>query len=151
MNLQELVHVLRVRGGFELVNHNESPNQLRLLGRVQRASVDGWLLTTTHLLGLSEQSTWSIDISKMYLRREGKLRFAWRILLQAKDVEKIYAQVAKGITSAPRARAILEEVPLVGVGASRNTPSAANRGKGAQSPHGAKVGPFAFAMLQGGS
>jgi len=34
MDLGELVRLLKMRGGFEMVNHSAGTNQIRVLGRV---------------------------------------------------------------------------------------------------------------------
>ena len=147
MELSDLVRVLQARGGFEMVNHQAAPNQLRLLGRVRKPAVDSWLLVTNQLLAVSEKAGWGIDISKQYFRRGGKLMFGWRLILQGKDVEQHYASVAQAVHNSPRARKILDEQALPGARANRNQPSINNRGKGAQSSLKATVGPFALHAL----
>lgn len=148
MTLEGLIQMLQMRGGFETVNHQESPNQLRLLGRVRKPSVDGWLLVINQLKATEENVAWSIDISKQYFRRGGKLMFAWRLILQAEGVAQHYGHVAQSVGNSPRARTIIEEQALPGARSDRNAPSVASRGKGAQSALKSTVGPFALAALQ---
>ncbi len=148
MTLEDLVRMLQMRGGFEVVNHQAAPNQLRLLGRVRNPSMDAWILVVNQLKSVEESAPWSIDISKQYFRRGGKLMFAWRVILQAENVEQCYAHVAQSVSNSPRARTIIEEQPLPGARSDRNAPSVANRGKGAQSALKSTVGPWALAALQ---
>jgi len=148
MELNDFIRILQMRAGFELVNHQEGPNQLRMLGRVQKPALGGWLLVVHHLKRLEEGAAWGIDISKPYFPRNDKLVFAWRIILQGEGVAQYYAAVAQGVGNSPRARATVEEQALPGARANRNAPSVNNRGKGAQSSLKATVGPFALAALQ---
>jgi len=152
MTADDLLRVLRMRSGFEAVNHQESANQLRVLGRVQKQGVNGWLLVARQLLLASERSDWSLDVSKQYFLRGGKIMFGWRLILQGNLVAQRYEHVAQVVANAPRARAIVEEQLLPGAraGVDRNAPSLENRGKGAQGSLKAVVGPFASAALRRG-
>ena len=150
--VEAFTRVLRMRGGFERVNHQATPNQLRLLGRVRNPSTNSWILMVQHLLAASEKSggEWSIDISKQYFLRSGKVMFGWRVILQGADLMEKLPQIGQVVVGAPRARAIVEEQALPGVHGDRNAPSMSNRGKGAQSSLKATVGPMALAALNRG-
>jgi len=146
MTLEDLVQLLRARAGYETVNHQLSPNQLRLLGRVRKPAVDGWLLVVRNLV--MAEAPWHIDISRHYFPRGGKLVYAWRIILQGESVEQHFHHVAQTVANSPRAHTIIEEQALPGARRDRNIPSISNRGKGAQGSLKATVGPFALAALQ---
>ena len=148
MELNDFIHILKARAGFEMVNHQESPNQLRILGRVRKPALGGWLLVVNQLKQVEMGAVWGIDISKPYFPRGSKLVFAWRIILQGEGIAQYYAAIAQVVKNSPRARVTVDEVALMGASADRNAPSVGNRGKGAQSSLKASVGPFALAALQ---
>lgn len=149
--VESLARVLRMRGGFEMVNHQVGPTQVRMLGRVRSQSMGSWLVVANHLLTISDGGPgWSVDISKQYFRRSGKMMYAWRLIFQSEQVTERLSSIAQTVVAAPRARAIVDEQALPGVRGDRNAPSAANRGKGAQSSLKAAVGPMAVAALQRG-
>jgi len=135
---------LRIRGGFELVTEHNDRNQLRLMGRVPRAAVGGWLLIVRHLLLASD--VWSVDVSKQYFIKGGKLVFGWRVLFQFPE-SFLYDPIVSAINSAPKARIILEEQPLMGARSDRNVPNSQNNGRGAQSSLNATIGPAAIRQL----
>ncbi len=141
MELTELLGLLKVRG-FEAVSKNITAKQLRLLGRVPQASMNNWLVAMDWLLAKGESSSWTIDISKQYFRRNGKLLFAWRIILQATDdVTQHYADLGEAVRNSPKAKTTVEEYTLHGASASRNSLSKA---RGAQSGLNGGVGPAAI-------
>ncbi len=145
-----VMHALAARAGFETVNKQHGPTQLRLIGRVQRAAVGGWLLVVHRLLQSSGTKGWTADISKQYFLRDNKLVFGWRFILQGENIPQHYPAVVQLIASSPRARAVVEEQALPGASSGRNAPSLQSRGKGAQSSLNASVGPFALAQMQRG-
>lgn len=147
MTLAELVNILKMRGGFDLVNHQADEKQIRMLGRVPKQMMNSWLVVVHHMLSVSEKSAWNIDVSKQYFLRGGRVIFAWRLIIQADDVESKLEHICNAITNAPRAKHIIEEQPLVGARPDRNSPQ---HGKGAQGVLGAVVGPMAIAQQQMG-
>lgn len=147
LKFNELYQVLRARGGYEVVSRTEGPTQLRLLGRVPSELMDSWKVVMHHLLNLSERSSWSIDISKQYFLRHGKLVYGWRTIIQGPDVSSRLSEISDAIRNAPRAKVIIEEQRLVGVSANRNSPKG---GKGAQGVLTAVVGPMAIAAQRAG-
>lgn len=147
MTLEELVRVLGTRG-FELVNHQHTPNQVRLLGRVRKQAVDSWLSAVIRLAMANDKMEWTADISKTYFTKGDQLRYAWRLIFQAPSIDAHFRQIAQVVSSAPKPRVTVEEQPLPGKRTDRNTPSIDNRGKGAQGVLRATVGPLAAAALR---
>ena len=148
MNITEFINALKMKGGFETVNHTISPSQIRILGRVGKDYTPGWYLIVRQLLTQSGRDGWTIDISKQYFLRGDKVMFAWRIILQVADskagtVESRLLEVMTIIGSAPKPKVVIMEEPLPGVRGDRNVASAGSRGKGAQNSLSAKVGPGA--------
>ena len=47
---------------------------------------------------------WSVDISKWHFLRNAKVVFAWRLIFQAEDIEKQYADILNIIRTAPNAK-----------------------------------------------
>ena len=151
MTIQELLKILQT-GGYEVVSHNLSPKQLRMMGRVRNPLVAGWLMVVDRLIEVSATKPWSIDISKHYFRKP-KLMFAWRVIVQVEDdsdVSEFFPEIGKVVLTTPKAKQVVDEIPLIGARADRNTPSAGNRGKGAQGVFKAVTGPAAAAALTRG-
>lgn len=143
-----LFAALRRKVGFEVVSQAETPNQLRILGRIptDRLGLNegNWKIVKYRLLKAMEQRPWKVDLSKSYFikKETDKMVFAWRILLQGEDIAQHYADVINIIQSSPPARAEVMEIPLVGN--SRNDTAGGKRGAG---PAGTvPVGPLAVAQ-----
>lgn len=143
--ISQILQNLHVRGGFEVVNKSAKDTQIRLMGRVPKQSMAGWLIIVQRLL-LASGAGWSADISKQYFLRNERVVFGWRVIFQGPELETHITAIEQVITNAPRARAVVDEVPLVGARASRNEPG--NTGKGAQGILKAAVGPMAVAKAQ---
>ncbi len=147
MKVDSLLHKLQERGGFEVVNNTQGASQVRLMGRVPKPAMAGWLILVQRMLIQSDKSpNWSVDISKQYFLRNEQVVFGWRLIFQGKELEAYLYEVEQTITNAPRARAFVDEQVLAGAQASRNAPDAT--GKGAQGVLKAAVGPQAVAQAQ---
>lgn len=138
----EFAQMLKMRSGFELVSHTDTPNQVRMLGRVPNNMMESWKVIMHRLLTESERSSWSVDISKQYFLRHSRLVYGWRIILQGQDVGSRLPELSEVVSNAPRAKVIVEEQRLYGASANRNAPRG---GKGAQGVLTAVVGPMAIA------
>lgn len=147
MDLSELEQLLKMRGGFEAVNQVTGDNQIRMLGRVPNEMMKAWLVVIHQLLTLSNKSAWSADISKQYFLRGDRVLFAWRVIFQGEKIQEHLPAIAEVVTNSPRPRNTVEEQPLVGVSANRNSPKS---GKGAQGVLNAVVGPMAVRQMGGG-
>jgi hypothetical protein len=136
MELAELLGLFNARG-FETVSKNVTAKQMRLLGRVPQANMSNWLVAMDYLLAKGETAAWTLDISKQYFRRNGRLLFAWRIILQSDDVAKYYDDLGEAVRNSPKARATVETYTLHGAGPNRNS---MRDGKGVQGALNAVVG-----------
>ena len=112
MSHQEIVQALAVRFGFETVDVNEAPNQIRIIGRVVQAHTRNWLIGVHHLLATAEATPWNLDISRQYFLRDGSLVYAWRMIFQHAEVATHIPQIVSAIAGAPRARFEVEEVAI---------------------------------------
>jgi hypothetical protein len=151
MQIEDLLHKLQVRGGFETVNNTGTNTQLRILGRVPKDAMNGWLIVVQRFLAASEKADWTVDVSKQYFLKNEKVVFGWRLIFQGDTVWDQIDELGKIVTNAPRPRAVVDEQPLSGANPNRNVPSAT--GKGAQGVLKAAVGPVAVAQaraMQGG-
>ena len=152
MQAEDLLHRLQVRGGFDTVNHGVTAKQLRVLGRVPRESMDGWLIIVQRLLRAAGSAQgWSIDVSKQYFLKNDRVVYGWRLIFQGAEVWEHLDDLVQIISNAPRPKVVLDEQPLGGARGDRNAPSAT--GKGAQGVLKAAVGPVAVAQaraMQGG-
>jgi len=92
-----------------------------MLGRVQDNRTSMWLVALHHILTSAATRTgWTIDVSKHYFIRGGKLIFGWPIIMQTKDFDAAVADLMNIITTTPRGVSReLTEFPLVGTGRSR--------------------------------
>lgn len=146
MNADGLILKLRERGGFEVVNQAPSASQLRLMGRVPKPAMPGWLIIVQRLLIQASKAAWSVDISKQYFLRNDQVVFGWRLIFQGQDLEQHLPAIGQVIVNAPRARAFVSEQILAGASPTRNEPGPT--GKGAQGVLKAAVGPQAVAQAQ---
>lgn len=138
--------------GFELaVPPAETPNQLRLTGRVNKTRSASWLLAIELLSVEAVTQPWKIDISKHYFvppslsdlvttgaepANGTHVLFSWRIIVQADDIAQHYAGIAETLMRVRQPRSELMEVPLLAP-PNRN---ALKNGKGAQGVLSSKVG-----------
>lgn len=154
-SLDQLLAALRKRVGFEAVTQNQTPNQLRLLGRIPADALglngNNWKIIKRLLLKAMKERPWTVDISKSYFIQEetDKLVYAWRILFQGENIAQHYADITNLIATAPSAQAEVMEIPYGGVDANRNSTAGGRRGAG---PAGTvPVGPMAVQQkLMGG-
>jgi hypothetical protein len=151
--LPELFATLRSKSGFEVVSHTPSATRLRVLGRLpldrEGMNINNWVVLVARLLTATEQGKpWSVDVSKHYFKRDGKLVYAWRLLFQAEEIEKHYADIMNVAKNSPGAkRPEPEEVRLYG--RESNDTSGGKRGAGALGS--VAVGPIAvFSKQHGG-
>lgn len=136
---RELTDLLAKKAQFELVDLQDGPSQIRIMGRVRsdgtNANISNWLLVIRDLLTREkEQScTWRVDVSKSYFLKGPKVVYGWRLVFQAPgmDVRSCITDILAAVRRAPPATNIMvDEMPLMGASPDRNTP---NRGKGAGS------------------
>lgn len=139
--LPQLYTVLNQRAGFEVVNQTVTDNQIRVIHRVAKGGMPNWLMVMDCLIEASESAPWNIDLSKQYFRRASRLIYGWRFILQADNIVEHLPDVIAAIQRAPRARQIVDEQPLAGASTNRNS---LTRGKGAQNPLQARVGPASW-------
>lgn len=135
--LDDLFAVLQHKAGLEVVNHTlTAPSRLRVLGRLpmDRAgtNINNWKVLMDRLLTATERGRpWSVDLSKSYFKKAGKVVYAWRLIFQADEVEKQYADIINIIRTSPQAaRQVPDEVRLYGVEQDRNNPAGGKRGAG---------------------
>lgn len=132
----DIYAALAKKCGFEVVQDNETPKQLRLIGRCH---YERWpfLLPVVHaLLTHSGQDTvaWTCDISKQYTLRDGKVLYGWRIIFQGDSLSRCYEQIVATINSAQRpARVELTSQPLPGYKPGQVRGGVNAKGKGSSS------------------
>ena len=139
----ELYVALNQAVRFQVVQETPRKSQISIIGRVPKQGMDTWLFIIHHLILVTDSSPWSIDISKQYFNRGGKLMWGWRLIIQSGggDFETEVRDVINQIGASPKARPILQEQPLPGGG--RHS-QGLQRGKGAQSVLNPIVGPMAL-------
>jgi len=147
MEPRDLYTTLHKRVGFEIVGETVSPNQIRIIGRLPQPNMQNWLVVLQRLLLKAEQTPWKVDVSKQYFVKNGKVFYAWRVIFQAEEIATHLEDIISTISTAPRARAEVDEVNLY-AGENRN---ALRMGKGAQPSGKAIVGPMALVQMRQGS
>jgi hypothetical protein len=128
---------------FEVVESSGTEFQLRLIGRItQKQLIYKWLSVLKQLDLAAGAASWTADLSKKYNVRGDRLFYAWRLIFQSEDnIENHYKDIARVIRQAPQpVSREVTEIALPGASANRNMPK---RGKGAQNPLRAVVGPAA--------
>ena len=146
MDVTNLLNALH-RGGFEVVNSTQTPNQIRLIGRIGKDRLSTWLVVVQHLCKQSGGKTWAADVSKYYfLRADDRLQYGWRIILQGEDIASRLEEIIRVLTTTPPHRTVVDELPLMGASASRNALSPG--GKGAQGVNRPVVGAAAVMQAQ---
>jgi hypothetical protein len=155
--VQDLINVLASRAKFEPVEVDEKPTQIRMLGRVRTdahaSAMDNWLAMMNAIAEREEHEgcTWKVDISRKYFRRNGRLIFAWRLIIQGENLEASLPELvaaAQSTAAVAKSYRELDEIPLPGVRGDRN---AHINGKGAGATGKVLTGPMAVqAALRGG-
>lgn len=120
-NVNELYAALRQKG-IEILEVDEKPKQLRLIGRLHKNYGDQWKLVMHRLLTAEATTPWKADVSKKYFLRGGKVFYGWRLVFQAENLVQFYDNITKVIQTTPLpSRVTVEEIPLQGTSADRNT------------------------------
>lgn len=121
-NQADLQEALTQRGKFEIVRvtvlpSEKMPSQLRILGRSPPARWSFFSLVVNQLLEASDRpgNPWTCDISKQYMRRDGLVRYGWRLIFQAKDLNKQYDSIVSTLLATPApARVEIDSIMLPG-------------------------------------
>lgn len=130
---------LQQRVGFEAIQQETKPNQVRYFGRVRPSHMPTWLAAMRDLLQVAEKAPWSIDLSRQYFLRGDKLFFGWRIIIQGPELHQYLPQVVDVIQRVQIVTRQVDEVPLY----ARPDRNALRNGRGAQPTEKAVVGPLA--------
>jgi hypothetical protein len=143
----ELFQVLRRKAGFEMVTHTVNETRLRVVGRLpldrQGANMNNWKVLMLRMLSAADHGRpWSVDISKHYFKKAGKLVYGWRVIFQGPEILKHLADIINVISTSPgAAKPEPEFVTLHGLPPDRNNPAGGKAGAG---PTGTvPVGPIA--------
>lgn len=134
------------RSGFEVVSESSIDKQLRLVGRVDKEKFNVWLASINNLLKTSSKPgcPWSIDISKQYLLVQNSVRFAWRIIIQAEDIEASLEAIITSLSALPKHSAVeLDSYLLPGYVDGQERGGQSATGKGATGILSAITGPRA--------
>jgi hypothetical protein len=136
---------------FEVRQDNETPKQLRIIGKCDHERWPFMLPVIHALLTQSGQptATWTCDISKMYIIRDGKVLYGWRIIFQGDELTRQYGKIIATIESAQRpARVEVESMLLPGYKPGQTRGGVNAKGKGAST---AGTVPMAVQRLSGGA
>lgn len=129
-----LLTLLRSKFGYEARDVTPTKKQLRILGRLPTPRMGDWLVGMHHVhQGMVRRPGWSVDFSKYYFPRNGKIVYAWRLIFQSVDDQPIEAHIPdimNTFSGAPQSsRGEVMEIPLMG--ASTLSRNAQGGGKGA--------------------
>jgi hypothetical protein len=148
MDLKKLVTALRTKCGLQVLESGLGERQIRILGRLPQERMGDWLLFIHHaLVQLDDKKPgWTVDISKHYFLYQRKVVYGWRLIFQAPKIVEFLPSILNAVMGAPEsARREIMEVPLLGVGPNRNSPTH-GRGAGGVLTH--LTGPAALAAIQ---
>lgn len=95
---------LAQKSGFEVLEENETPKQLRISGR---SHLDRWAFFAPviyQLISASEKpgSPWTCDVSKRYIVHNQKILYTWRLIFQSPDLAAQYQNIVATIMSSAR-------------------------------------------------
>lgn len=114
---------LHEKMGAEIINQTSSEKQARFMLRIKKGpNTTIWLSVIEHLLVLADtqlatgQPHWTIDVSKQYFRKDGELKFGWRVILQGAQLQEHFKSIANEIHAAKLTGPVMEvqEVQLHG-------------------------------------
>jgi hypothetical protein len=140
---------LAMKSQFVVLQEDETPRQLRIMGRSQ---LDRWpfFLPIIHTLltrSAQPESGWTCDISKQYFLSGGRVLYGWRIIFQSPVMADRYTDIIASINSAPRpARVELESQLLPGYKPGEMRGGVNAKGKGASA-----AGSLPLAISRGAS
>lgn len=130
--VRDIQAALQRKTGFEVVEAEETPTRLRLMGRVplDKKKLAFWLDFINSAL-FSGGPGWACDVSKKYFEMNGETVYRWRLIFQGENLASRYESIVATIMGVQPARAKdveLTEFPLTGARPTRNE---SVRGKGA--------------------
>lgn len=151
---KRITDALNSKGAFEVISASGDDKKLRLAGRVPTVGDGQWGLMRSKLLRRAKVAKWSVDISKHYFVQEvngvDKDFYCWRVIFTAPSLKEQLRDILTVISSVPRVRKEVMEVPL-GTVAHRKS----RNGGGAYSISGEAGVPailnLAAARMRGGS
>ncbi len=100
----DLFNVLVQRTGLTVVEEREREKQLRFLCRVspKQWAFFGPIVRSLILTSEKPGNPWTCDISKLYMVRNDKVLYIWRIVFQGEAISTKYASMIAAIQAAPR-------------------------------------------------
>ena len=149
----EFIAALRQKIGFDpvTVSSDDTPNQLRLMGRLPKDPtglvLKNWLELLRRVMRAEVEAPWSADFSKKYFLRDNEVVYGWRIILQAPDLPPYLPEIARLILEAPQVTAqpqrVVGPVMEIALGGDPNRHSTAGGKRGAGPAGSVAVGPGA--------
>lgn len=120
---RDLQAALHKKSGFQVLDHNASEGQLRVMGRQLKdtmgVNLNNWFLVIRTLLQKHTKAPWKVDVSKNYFLRGDVVIYGWRLIFQTDDGSSLdphLQEIVATILSSPHtARGELSEYPLPGV------------------------------------
>lgn len=133
VTLRDIQAALHKKSSFEVIEHSEADNQLRVMGRQPRDQMNtnlaNWLLVVRQVLQQSAKLPWSVDVSKQYFLRGDNVIYGWRLIFQGEGIKEHYESILQTVLGAPfTSRGELTEFPLPGAPPDRNVPEGGKRG-----------------------
>ena len=139
----ELIELLHVKCGYEVVQQDFSDNRIYLLGRIRGQTLANNLVIRHRLLTAAALAPWKVDSSWADQLKQGRLVKGWRIIFQGEGIAQYLPDILRVIGSAPAAKVNeIMEVPLPGASADRNAQNGRGRGAGLTGKH--PIGPMSM-------
>ena len=118
--LTELLKLLRQRVGFEVVQQQEEPHKIYLMGRVH-GHTGNIRVFFRGLLMAAKSEPWSVDVSQAYVLKSDQLVKGWRMIFQGDHIPEALQQITSLLMSSPVVGvAEVTEFPLAGASIHRN-------------------------------
>lgn len=149
----DLYQALATRGSFEVVSETVSTTQIRIVGRISKDRFNAWSMVIQELLKPSKarDGGWVCDVSKQYVLHGQTLRYGWRLIFQAPNVEAAIPHILEAIgASKPPPAVELQDYLLPGYKDGQIRGGVNARGKGVSSSLSPMVGPRAIGRIQNG-
>ena len=130
--LQDIYAALAQKADFEKINDTETEGRLRFTGRCPASRWPFLMLVIFELNKLNDGGQINFDISKLYINDRGRLKYSWRVIIQAPELATKYQLVVDHIRRAALpARAEVDEVLLPGYKRGQVRGGVNDKGKGA--------------------
>lgn len=133
--LTRLTESFKAKCGFDLRDSNVTANKVRILARVPTNRMGDWLAVMDRILEMAAiTDKWTVDLSKLYLRPNGKTVYTWRVIIQVpagRSLQEALVDIANISSGAVKSgRGLTMEMVLGGASPNRHAQGSSGKGAG---------------------